>query len=95
MNAWVCLPTADIFPVNVLLPGGTLAILLAAMYITALLVRRHFKKHRREGRLCGPAFSLEQLRQMHRNGKITDEEYKILSEKVLHETLGGISDKAR
>ena len=77
MNIWENMTLAAMDPKDRLWIGvslGVLFVLIVVAFIVLLKLRNRLLSSRRDSQL-GSTFTLEQLRQLHRQGQISDEEY--------------------
>jgi len=80
MNMWENMALAKMDPKDRLWIGvslGILFVLIVAAFILLRNLRNRLHSSHPDSRF-GAAFTLEQLRQMHRQGEISDEEYQNL-----------------
>ena len=62
---------------------GAVVFMLAGLVVVFILIRKHMLGQSKKPQA---AFSLEQLRQMHKGGQISENEYNSLKEKVIRES---------
>ena len=82
MNLWKYMAAAQMDPKDRLWIGvalGILFVVIVVAFIVLLKFRNRLLSSRHDSQL-GSTFTLEQLRQMHRQGEISDEEYQNLRE---------------
>lgn len=93
MNMWEYMLLTTIDPKNRLWIGVSLGILLVvilAAFIVLHILRKRLHCSHRNARFES-TFTLDQLRQLHQQGQISDQEYKTLRDRTL--TDNGVSEE--